>query len=324
MPASSAQERIDALDRAQLLSTAQLDRIADVALAAQGAAGTGISTDWLIDFLGQREADGKLSAARRARFFDQAVRPRLDARPDVIAGDDLPFWVRYAGRGPRRGQWAHRDSIKEVWIDDGPKRRQGGSSSGSGFLNGGHGTSITVKTPGDHVLHVTADAAIYRGDAAPDDRDGKTTPHWSRTFTMSTPFKALPPDTKDYINLVDDPSQSDAIRKAIKLELRSTKYEWLSVSATIGDLPMNVAFDVVALVGGKEYVFGHYSAFAGGSKGAGFWMGAYRNKTSPTQAFDKVDILLRSSETVARGTVDLYEIWKGQILYKDVPVKADR
>jgi hypothetical protein len=320
MPASSAQARLDALDRSQLLSTAQLDRLADVALAAQAAPKTGVSTDWLINFLAQREADGKLSAARRDLFFDQAVRPKLDARPDMIARERLPFWVRYEGRGPQGAAWSHRSAIKSMWVDDDAPQQHGGSGSGSGFPSGASGTSIEVKRPGEHVLHVAVEVAVFQGAPTPALHDGKATPHWSKTFTLTTPFKALPPGTRDYVNLIDDPSQADAIRKAVKLELSSTRFEWLGLSVRIENPPMNLAFDVIARVGGKEYSIGHIYSNAGESHG--FGTGAFRDKTSPTQTFDKADIVLRSSETVARETVDLYEIWKGEIVYKDLPVKV--
>jgi hypothetical protein len=37
----------------------------------------------------------------------------------------------------------------------------------------------------------------------------------------------------------------------------------------------------------------------------------------------KIDIILRSSEKVARETVNMREMWKGQIEYLDVPVQID-
>ena len=40
-----------------------------------------------------------------------------------------------------------------------------------------------------------------------------------------------------------------------------------------------------------------------------------------TPAFTSCDIILRSSEKVAKETVDLFEIWQGELVYRDVPVK---
>ena len=34
----------------------------------------------------------------------------------------------------------------------------------------------------------------------------------------------------------------------------------------------------------------------------------------------KVDVTFRSSELIARKTVDLFDIWKGEIIFKDVPM----
>ncbi|HEY7118227.1 MAG TPA: hypothetical protein VH475_16675 [Tepidisphaeraceae bacterium] len=36
----------------------------------------------------------------------------------------------------------------------------------------------------------------------------------------------------------------------------------------------------------------------------------------------RADVILRASGRAARATVDLFEIWDGELIFKDVPIRA--
>lgn len=80
--------------------------------------------------------------------------------------------------------------------------------------------------------------------------------------------------------------------------------------------PVSAAFDVIARVNDKEYRAGRvYMA-----KGQSISWGTEGEYSGPPA--EKMDIILRSSKEAARDTVDLFEIWDGELVYKDVPVKV--
>jgi hypothetical protein len=317
--ASAAQDRITALMKAGQLLDGHVNTLTEAALAAQAAPARGNATEWMLDFLGRRAAEQKLSDARRNKFFEQAMPPKLTVRPDMIAGESVPFWVRFGGRAPKDDEgWYSRDSMISFQIDDEKPQPQGSYGAGNGLSLGGTGSSARVKRPGEHVLKVTLETATFRGNKHPD-RD--TPPFWSRTITLTAPFKALPNDTRDYITLRDEPERADAIRRAVKIDqVRSkrTGLDRLAMNVQVSRPPVNVSFDVIARHAGKEYLLGGVYCNAGEDNGA---FGPYTDKFPLGVA--KVDVILRSSEKVARGTVDLYEIWKGELVFPDLPVKAE-
>ena len=81
------------------------------------------------------------------------------------------------------------------------------------------------------------------------------------------------------------------------------------------------AFDVYARVAGQEYHLftmpGRKAVSSGtSSRGAG-WGFSGRYDGPPVTS---CDLILRSNQEVARRTVDLFEIWDGELVYENVPV----
>jgi len=88
-------------------------------------------------------------------------------------------------------------------------------------------------------------------------------------------------------------------------------------SISTHDLPANVAFEVLLRSNGKEEKLGAIIRRAHAAKqGSGIeagWEGG---------PLAKGDIILRSSKRIAKNeTVDLYEYWKGELVFKDVEIK---
>ena len=108
---------------------------------------------------------------------------------------------------------------------------------------------------------------------------------------------------------------------AILHDASGNAHDWkkdgrLSGSIDVKDPPVSLAFDVFARADGIEYKMGTLCV----AKQSG-------NNSTGVSCLDvklplpKVDIILRASAAAARGTMDMTEIWKGEIVIKDVVVK---
>ena len=90
----------------------------------------------------------------------------------------------------------------------------------------------------------------------------------------------------------------------------------LSINVHTQPSSVDLTFDVFIRADGKE------------TRAAGIYFiknsgGGFGTSTTdyPKPLPDHVDLILRSSEAVARGTTNLTQIWKGEIVYENVPVK---
>ena len=314
----SAEMRLMDLITHDSLTPAQLDRLEQFALASQAAKTRVLANDWLLNFLGDRAVAGRLSPARRDQFFGQGMPPSLNVRPEMIAGRQLPFWVSYDGQGPENGWWS-REELVAIALDDDPPTPHSTSGTGGGFTRSASGSSIPVAKAGKHVVHVTIRTSAFTGVYP--SPDANPTPFWTRTLTLSAPFVALPADTRDDITLIDDPSLADAIRRSINVkDVRASQnnYDRVSMTVAIKSPPVNVAFDVFARQNGKESRIG--SVYSNAGEEHNFGVGSH--DFTPAADAKTIDVVLRASPDVARGTIDLYEIWNGELTYPGVAVQA--
>lgn len=80
-------------------------------------------------------------------------------------------------------------------------------------------------------------------------------------------------------------------------------------------LPMDVAFDVVVQRDARDLgIIGSVTGRAGQLDTK------YVRGLLPSPVSTNATIVLRSSDAVARKTVDVFEIWKGELVYDNVPV----
>ncbi|MDB5322022.1 MAG: hypothetical protein JWN40_3653 [Phycisphaerales bacterium] len=315
VPVVVAGSDLDDLMGHALLSPSQLDQLEQLALGAQAASARSLAIHWLLNFLGDRAAANQLAPAHHERFFTQAMSPSLKVRQEMIAGQRLPFSVHYGGKGPDRGWWS-RDQLLAIAVDDNPPQPQGSSITGNGFMGGASGGSIAVEQPGKHVVHVTLKTSAFVG-AYPAPDEHTATPFWSRTITLSAPFLALPATTRDDITLIDDPAAVDAIRQSINVnDVRASDkgYDRLAMTIAIRSPPVNIAFEVFALYANKEHRIGSVYSNAGEDHNFGI------NTNDVPAPPSAIAIVLRASPTVARDTIDLYEIWNGTLTIPNLPV----
>lgn len=297
---------------AHSLSELQLARLSDKALEIQKKPTyLAFQTESSIfQFLGQRSVDGRLTAAQQDQFFDNALKVVLEVRPVAGSDDLIPYWMRQIGRGPN--DWWTRTRAVEWSLDDGPVHlSNSGSSSGSSFGGGASGSSLPAGQPiGKHRLHLKVELATVHRGALPSTADGP----FDRTVirNLDSDFEVIPGHAP--IATVTAPT-ADTLRPlfTFKLELNGNS---LSINAHTEPSPVDLAFEVFIRADGKETrATGIYFI-----KNSG---GGFGTSTTdyPKPLPDHVDVILRSSEAVARGTTNLTQIWKGEIVYKDVPVK---
>jgi hypothetical protein len=86
------------------LSVPQQDRLVERALHEQkpGGGAAGYMPE-MVEFLGQRYLDHKLSTAQADAFFTNALKLQLEVRPQIGRDDPVPFRISAIGRGPQTG-----------------------------------------------------------------------------------------------------------------------------------------------------------------------------------------------------------------------------
>lgn len=162
--------------------------------------------------------------------------------------------------------------------------------------------------PGDYAVTVKSDISVRTG--APSKPNSKLVYQWSATTTNTLHVVAQKPDD---FKLLDKPELLPAIKSCIAVSYSEPE---TSLRIELRSPPENIAFDVLFRANGKEYPIGEIAL------GKGQQMIYFLDDTqlADTVNSGKVDVIFRSSESIARKTVDLFEIWKGEIIFKDVPM----
>jgi hypothetical protein len=137
------------------------------------------------------------------------------------------------------------------------------------------------------------------------------------------PFELLPEGKPDEIKETPDPSLRAVLQAAIQpkdLNVQGPTFLNIGGNIQVDNLPVNVAFVVFLRVDGHEYKCDTLAWPKNrGALGSGFYA-AHNFDPMP----ERVDMILRSDPAVARQTLDMTEIWQGELEYKDVPVKKSK
>ena len=318
---------LDRRIKAGRLSAGQHAKLIDVALKEQGAAGQGSLRRPLLDYLGECYSKGLMSQQQQTRFIDQFLTLRLSIRSTVPSGDDVPYMVHYDVRSPSKGMWYRLGLHKDVRID-GHTLPQGELSHrfacGDWQHGGGYGSTIAAKAynkPGKHTLVVTPEVTILNGVIG--DKQASTVLS-TRRVPLETTFEVLAAEPSDYIRSINDPSLAPRIRAGItprefrwhkEVDSEGGVTHTLYGEIRIESQPVDLAFDVIARINGKEYPAMTVTSLRG--KPAHEYVVC--EDAGPSQV-PCVDVVLRSSKKAVRETLDQYEYWEGELIYKDVPV----
>jgi hypothetical protein len=313
------------LDRRQArgsLSASHRERLINLALTEQAKPKLGLLGRELIEFLGACEENGQLSEAQRKRFFEQMVRVSLRVRSPVAIGDQVPYQIGWEGRGPDTWRMEYQSDFE--W--EGRKERLAGAS---GFGSGGMATTLFIRaaTRGRHRLTMDSQLRFFRrtDEDVENERTAEAAapPLHEHTVTHTAVFEVLERMPDDAIRLIDDASLAAPIRAALtptQFVHRNDGQGFVGEIEAIQPMSVGVAFDVFARLGENEYPIGSVYLQAGRS-GAGFHVEALVPELA---AVRQVDLILRSNPAVARQTVDMIQLWKGELIFTNVPVAPAR
>ena len=338
--------------RSSTLSDAHRHRLAAHALAWQERGSQGPVARELVEWLGRSALDGTLSPPHRERFFRNAVLLRLRARPRVVAGEPIPYDVYYRTALPP-GQWWTRIRPLALKLDNIEVSTDTGGATNApprwpGF-SGAAGAGSTLShipapdaAPGWHTLALTAHVTYLHGDTAreadarpPDDPAAK--PLHERTVTVTADTEILPDPEAAGFRLVDNPALAETLRARLvphnfrrerstdtdrtsdadrNPEGRADPAHTLAGEIEARRLPSGVSFDVFARAAGREYFAGNITVNRNR-----FTRHRLRAHPFPAAPSETVDLVFRTNEKAARLTVDVEEVWNGELVVPGVPVK---
>ncbi len=164
----------------------------------------------------------------------------------------------------------------------------------------------------------------YVGSAVP-----QGTLCYSQKVKMSGEYEGLAPGTPDGVKRMTDPPMGTLIQAStgpsgFHIEMPRGKWQKKPTVTITGffcngnsSVPMSTAFDVFLRIGGQKYLVGK----AYGTAGIGTWS-CYGPYDGPMAT--SCDVILRTSEKVARETLDIFEIWDGEIAYRNIPITVGR
>lgn len=318
--AQRAWEELVRRERVERLSSRHQAELIELYLAEQVApAPTHLLLSSMMNYLGERFLEDELSDENKTAFFEQIITLDLQVRPRIVVGDRLPYAMPWSGnRGPGGSFWLHLDDCP-LLIDGRPTgriARRGKSEKTWGGVGGmsKYGRPCDL-APGQHTLSTIAEVRYYHGRFK--DVDQSRLCH-VQTLHLEAKFEVLETEPDDFMKPVDDPSLKENLLISVRpqdLALAGDPKTFTWTIAMTG-LPMNVAFDVYVRVGTREQHLGVVS----GRPERGTHYHSSENSWNH-EPVDTVDVILRSSEEMARKTIDIYEFWEGELVHEDVPVE---
>jgi hypothetical protein len=264
-----------------------------------------------VGYLGKRMAAGDLPKEDEAKFFDQCVRARFSVRPIVIAGDFVPYQVADESVGPTN--LAIKRTIASMTLDDRQLATGGGSSESSGFGSGTLSSAVPCPDIGEHQLQTVLHVEFYNGPVS----GHGLTPIGTIDRALVQKFLVVPKNTPSTVAPAFDAKVESTILATIQLHdfKYHSKTHTVEGEIRISNAPVNIAADAFISYAGREQPLNYLTYNANN----GLWdCGIQGAVTPPPPA--KIDIVLRPSEKIARGTVDMKTYWNHELVFHDVPV----
>jgi hypothetical protein len=278
----------------------------------------------MIWFLRKEYAAGQMTEGQKGRFEQQSLTLTMAIRPIVLQGDRAPFVIEEEYHLAGLPLWTRLTGRDGEAFVDGKETRglSGGSSEASGLGSGGSiSSSFECTTVGKHVFQQIVHVELRTGQFNGNDPADLVC---QEDITLSAPFEVVAKEPEGAFNVIDDPTLYEAIRSKIRpygFMIRAGESDLLRGELGCYSPSVDLAFDVIGRLNGREISLGSIS-FAKGNF-ADFSVAAEIGSGKSLLQPVKIDIILRSSEKVARETVNMREMWKGQIEYLDVPVQID-
>lgn len=308
-----------------LLNPQAIEAVAQEVLAYQALRDTPWQTYWG-DWLEDARASNQLSADQWKQYltniWKSAFTLRLRAR--VRQGDPLPFLFQFnptrGGSRPNATPTMQLSQIQLRW--EGPAMDATAGRSIPAFttqlnepvdllryvLPNGFPKSIQ---PGNQQLHVTATVGVF------DDSNMITKPCISTgQIDIPAAFTLLPSDQPS-VRIIDSAKWQSSIHESLKPHLyRDNRRESLiDCMILTKHPPLGVGFNVDLRFNGQTLDLGSFACPADSDQG---WkvIGA----ANYSDGDGAIDIILRSSKTAAIESIDTYDVWQGELIYRNVPV----
>ena len=282
------------------------NRITELALASyampRGAGGP--LEPKLIEFLAERYQSGKLSPAQVDRLYSESFSTQLHVRPKIVAGDELPIDAKVIFRA---GGGFSRTLNKTASVGGRVLGRHDLAYTAARFS--GPLTAIRIDKPGIYDLTVEEDFSLQ---LIPPKQFSEPFP-WTRHLVWTARVEVLEKAPPDLIKWIDQPHLLPVLEKLIVANIDADATGNSFIRMHIFQPPINLAMDVFARIDGRDVLIGKCTAAKGEWNGFTFHL--------PIEHAEKVDLVLRSSASAARITTDLFEIWKGEIVLKDVKLR---
>ena len=321
-----------------LLSPRQQSKRIDACLAEQAGPPAGRATlRDQVEHLGVCYTKGRLSERQRATFLEQLCRLALHVRPKAVAGEPVPFTIEIDCRIPQALSVEPEGSCA-IAIDGRPTGQQVclGGTRYAGMSRTGvpvyeespprfFGTVVMPELfhaqlgnvrdvpVGHHTLGLTVSVAVCGGPSA---RGGTDRRRAQMSFPIEDTFEVVADDGDDDVKLVRDPLLRPVLLRTIRHGTPSYALEGdreIRIPLLLRSPPIDVAFDIIARVDGREHPIGTLKTSAGRTANSLLaW-----SEPPEIQTFD---LILRTSAQAARQTVDLFEIWDGELTYRNVKV----
>jgi len=310
--------------RTESLLAEMRERIA--AARASGVCASSQSRAWMV--LEERIARGTVPNEQLRPLLNDALDLRLRVRPRVVLGDPVPYelickaWILL---DPVRFALA----IDGLWIDGVPVGRLPQVAAGRQDIRAlltrpiARGT-VECSKAGTHTLRCKVRARFWyqpmrlrlqkqeHGPSRLRFLPGKPIPLHEKEFLVEATFEVLEKEPPGYIALQKDPKLAKHIWRWIGAgALEPAKIRgWRETP--IDPPPVNLAFEIVARIQGKEYPVGE-CLYRKGSGRPEFFV-----RSTDIPPADVGELIFRSSERLARRTVDLYVIWDGRLVFQAV------
>ena len=265
-----------------------------------------------------RLAAGNLSQGQLETFVDRLIRFEFEVRPRVAVGADLPAHVRILTRF--ENVTGFQISAQELQIDRSARPVSSGVmgvASASGEAGWGTYFPTTDVAPGSHRVEVLVSFSLMSGSSGV--ALGSVSRRLSGTFETTT--------SDSGVGLRSSPELDDAVRNGVRLRNLVSGDGWRpprpsGIGFSLEFLPgqrIGQCYDVFVEVAGRE-IDGNCTVYV--AKDNRTQAGVFQHIDLATKAPERVSIILRRNPTGAARTVDLTEIWDGEIRFDDVSPRS--
>jgi hypothetical protein len=315
-----------------LLSESDQGDVVERGLQVQNMKSTNLLANNILDYLGNRYVNQKLTPSQADRFFANILKVKLAVRPVIGARSPVTYSFMMVGPGPTKDRW-YRLRTLESQVDDEPvvtnvvRTTSGGSGFGLSLDSSpdANCTLVPVAKPGKHRLRFKVEMTTgATGGVSGANWDDKAVVAKRVTQDVFADFEVIEGDTP--IATVAAPNAA-TLRPMLTPKLTYNpdnrpplNFTLLAQSSQFGKapLPVDVAFDVSMRINGKEYPMGGLVLHAGRAAGD---LGYIGTANFPADLPSNADVILRSSEDVARQTVEIKRIWKGEMVLQNIPIE---